>query len=108
MPGNPLTDPLLRSDLRSQELAYNNNTDRMKIELPERGDPAASGYVIAGVEDISPVQKTLLDKAFTYTVNGDIETIKTRVSGETACLLQTFSYDGSFNITDIVETQSTW
>lgn len=45
MPGNPLTDPLLRSDLRSQELAYNNNTDRMKVELPQFGDPAASGCV---------------------------------------------------------------
>lgn len=40
-----LTDPLPRYDPKSQELAYNNWTDRMRMELPERGDPASSGCV---------------------------------------------------------------
>jgi hypothetical protein len=43
--GNPLTDPLQRWDPESQELAYNNFTDRIKVELPQAGDGAASGVV---------------------------------------------------------------
>ena len=43
MIGDALTDPLLRQDYKSQELGYNNNTDRFKMELPEKGDLAASG-----------------------------------------------------------------
>jgi hypothetical protein len=42
---NALTDPLPRWDPKSQELAYNNYTDRMKVELPQFGDVAASGVV---------------------------------------------------------------
>lgn len=42
-----LKDPLQRWDPLSQELAYNNFTDRMKIELPEYSDPASSGCVQA-------------------------------------------------------------
>lgn len=45
MPIDVLTDPLARWDPKSQEIAYNNFTDRMKIELPARADPAASGVV---------------------------------------------------------------
>ena len=56
------SDSLVRSDLKSQELAYNNITDRMKVELPGRGtDAAASGvvYVVsASGTDSIPVYLT--------------------------------------------------
>lgn len=56
------SDSLVRSDSRSQELAYNNVTDRMKVELPGRGsDAAASGvvYVVsASGTDSIPVYLT--------------------------------------------------
>jgi len=51
---NALTDPLPRWDPKSQELAYNNYTDRMRIELPEVGDPAASGVVSLNVNTLPP------------------------------------------------------
>jgi hypothetical protein len=56
-----LNDPLDRWDPLSQELAYNNYTDRMKIELPEFGDPAASGSLISVdfVENYPIVRKSL-------------------------------------------------
>jgi hypothetical protein len=42
---NGLTDSLPRHDPKSQELAYNNTTDRFRMELPPFGDMAASGCV---------------------------------------------------------------
>jgi len=52
-----LTDPLIRYDLKSQELAYNNATDRMKVEFPAAGDPASSG-VIGVRPELDSITKT--------------------------------------------------
>ena len=43
--GDALTDPIIQDNTRNVSMGYNNNTDRMKIELPEFGDPSASGCV---------------------------------------------------------------
>jgi hypothetical protein len=40
-----LTDTLKRWDPTSQELGYNNLTDRIKVELPEYSDPSSSGVI---------------------------------------------------------------
>jgi hypothetical protein len=52
-----LNDPLQRWDPKAQDLAYNNYTDRMKMELPEYTDPASSGVVYSPVEAADFVHK---------------------------------------------------
>ena len=47
---NALTDPLAWNAPGGGGQAYNNITDRTKIELPEFGDPAASGCVLDFVD----------------------------------------------------------
>lgn len=47
---NALTDSLVRNDPKSQELAYNNTTDRMKVELPALSDPSSSGVISTPVD----------------------------------------------------------
>lgn len=89
-------DSLVRSDLKSQELAYNNTTDRMKVELPGMGDPASL---------------ELVKKRFTYNVLGDVATIKeadVATASGSPCKLSTFTYNGSNDVDYIVESVSTW
>lgn len=104
-----LTDSLLRDDPKSQELAYNNRTDRMKIELPPAGDPASSGCVT--IKYISPLDQPRVNKRLTYNAHNDVATIKTAdaaAASGSPCLLQTLSYDSSYNVEYIVESLSTW
>lgn len=58
--GDALTDSLQRYDPKSQELAYNNTTDRMKVELPAFGDPSSSG-VISNPVDASVVKGAFME-----------------------------------------------
>ena len=104
-----LTDPLERWDPKSQELAYNNYTDRMKVELPSAGDPASSGCITLIAQH--PADQDLIQKRFSYNDAGDISTIKEALvitpSGS-PCKLSTFIYDTSDNIDYIVESLGTW
>lgn len=90
------SDSLLRSDSLSQELAYNNTTDRMKVELPGGGDPK-----------LEPLTK----RRFYYNANQDVSVIKealTAAASGAVCMVQTFSYNANNDVDYIVETLGTW
>jgi len=87
-------DSLVRNDPKSQEIAYNNTTDRMKVELPT--DPA-------GV--------TLIQQRFIYNALGDVQIIKeatVATASGSPCKVSTFSYNGSGDVDYIVESLGTW
>jgi hypothetical protein len=48
-----LTDPNQRWEPSNPSIAYNNFTDRMRMELPEYNDPASSGVVYTSVDAAS-------------------------------------------------------
>jgi hypothetical protein len=106
---NALTDPLPRWDPKSQELAYNNFTDRIRVELPEPGDLAASGCII--VKQVSPTDQPLLKKRLTYNDQQDVATIKiaeVATASGAPCLLQTLTYNSNYDVDYIIESLSTW
>jgi hypothetical protein len=89
-------DSLQRFDPTSQELAYNNVTDRMKVELPGGGDPKL---------------ETLTKKRFYYNANQDVSVIKEALAAAASgavCMVQTFSYNANNDVDYIVETLGTW
>ena len=90
------SDSLVRSDLKSQELAYNNTTDRLKVELP------------GGVD---PVLTSLTKKRFTYNANGDVSVIKEALDATPSgspCKVQTFTYNSNQDVDYVVESLGTW
>ena len=52
-----LTDSLPKSDLTYYGNAYNNTTDRMRVELPPAGDIAAIGVIGIDYENIDVINK---------------------------------------------------
>jgi len=86
--GNALTDSLPRWDPKSQELAYNNTTDRMRMELPEFGDIAASGCVAVITASGTHAIPVYLDSPIPVAVAVDIQSDSIKV----------FGYDGGDNI----------
>jgi hypothetical protein len=90
------TDSLVRSDPKSQEIAYNNVTDRMKVELPGGGNPT-----------LEPLTK----KKFFYNANKDVSIIKEALADAAdgaSCKVQTFTYNADNDVETIVETLGTW
>lgn len=87
-------DSLVRSDPKSQELAYNNTTDRMKVEL-----------------STDPTSVELVKKRFSYNALGDVSTIKEALAATPSgspCKVSTFSYNASGDVDYIVETLGSW
>jgi hypothetical protein len=104
-----LTDPLPRWDPKSQELAYNNFTDRMKVELPAPGDPAASGAITVIIAD--PTTGPMVKKRFSYNDQQDVATIKEALIATASgapCKLSTFYYNTNYDVDYIIEGTSTW
>ena len=120
MPTDGLTDSLPRNDPKSQNLAYNNTTDRMRIELPPMGDMAASGVVSVissyGTSSLpvyitSAATDQLYSRRFTYNALGDIDTIKeatVATPSGSPCKLLSFTYLASGDIDYILESLGTW
>ena len=69
-----LTDTLPIFDPKARQLAYNNNTDRLRIELPPQGDVSASGVVSIVSASGTHVIPTYLDSPIPVAVSIDIET----------------------------------
>lgn len=88
------SDPLQRWDPKSQELAYNNFTDRMKVELPAAGDPSASGA-------LTMVTPYPVNKSATYTAAQTDTVIWTPVPGKRISLLGAMVSSSSCNTIEI-------
>jgi len=103
-----LTDSLPKYDPTYYGPAYNNTTDRLRIELPPVGDIAASGVVTVNVD---PTAIEPIKQRFTYNANNDIDTIKTALIATPSgspCKLSTFTYNANNDIDYIIESVDTW
>ena len=73
------SDSLVRNDPKSQELAYNNTTDRMKVELPQAGSPGASGVVLVVSASGTPSIPVYLTSPIPVAVAVDIQSDSIKV-----------------------------
>lgn len=91
-----LKDPLPRWDPKSQELAYNNFTDRYRMELPAKGDPASSGCISIITPSGTDSIPVYLTSPIPVAVAVDIETDSIKVfSASGSYALDVHLVDGS-------------
>jgi len=100
-----LTDPSVRWEPNNISIAYNNYTDRMKMELPEYNDPASSGVVYTSVDAASFVHKYL--PIVSNTRGGLVWTPASGKSFVITDLIINTATAGTINLYDNVNTQAT-